>query len=86
MHSGRVLCQIQNKQGSIDIAEVEELVAYPFGFILNLSPEIEIKYGTSINVFLDASYNERYDFMLSLMYLEKINEDTPFPMRYKPIP
>lgn len=65
---------------------VSDLCAYPFGFILNLTPEYHIEYGTSIMELLDTEYNNVYDMQCTLMYLERINEEFPLPLQFKPIP
>lgn len=84
--SGLVGALIKNEQNGLDCAKVVDLAAYPFGFILNLSPDTEIKYGTSINSFLKYSYDERGDIELLLEYLERYNEDAPLPLVFKPLP
>ena len=67
---------------------VSELCVYPFGFILNLTPEYHIEYGTSIMNLLDAEYNNVYDMQYTLMYLERINKELllPLPLQFKPLP
>ena len=63
-----------------------DLSVYPFGFILNLTPETPIKYGTSIMDFFDAEYNELYPTAVSLMYLERTSSVLPMPLLFKPMP
>ena len=46
----------------IDTQLVSDLCVYPFGFILNLTPEKPIKYGTSIMPLLDTEYNKNYNY------------------------
>lgn len=65
---------------------ISDLCAYPFGFILNLSPEHHIEYGTSIMNLLDAEYNNAYDMQCTLMCLERINEEFPLPLQFKSLP
>lgn len=62
-----------------------DLGAYPFGFILNLTPEVPIEYGTSIMSFFDTEYNGRYSTTLGLMYLERPNSILPMPLIFKPL-
>ncbi len=86
LSSGIVGVLIKNEFNGVDYAKIVDLATYPFGFILNLSPEIELKYGTSINSFLKCTYNEKRNLELSLTYIERLNEDVPLPMVFKPLP
>lgn len=63
-----------------------DLGVYPFGFILNLTPETSVEYGTSIMNFLDTQYNNRYSTTLNLMYLERTDTVLPMPLVFKPLP
>ena len=63
-----------------------DLGAYPFGFILNLTPETPIEYGTSIMNFFDAEYHGLYSTIFSLMYLERTSSVLPMPLVFKPLP
>lgn len=62
------------------------LGAYPFGFILNLTPEIEFEYGTSLMNLFDAVYDKEYSMNWPLMYLERTNDIIPIPLLFKPLP
>ena len=70
----------------LEVANISELCAYPFGFILNLTPEIPVNYGVSIIDMLNIKYNDQCDFKLSLMYLEKANNSFPLPLVFKKAP
>ena len=70
----------------IDTQLVSDLCVYPFGFILNLTPEKPIKYGTSIMPLLDTEYNKNYNFTIPLQYLERKSDLLPLPLVFKPIP
>lgn len=70
----------------IDTQLVSDLCVYPFGFILNLTPEKPIKYGTSITPLLDTEYNKNYNFTIPLQYLERKSDLLPLPLVFKPIP
>ena len=70
----------------IDAQLVSDLCVYPFGFILNLTPEKPIKYGTSIMPLLDTEYNINYNFTIPLQYLERKSDVLPLPLVFKPIP
>ena len=63
-----------------------DLGAYPFGFILNLTPEIEFEYGTSLMNLFDAVYDKEYSMNWPLMYLERTNDIIPIPLLFKPLP
>lgn len=63
-----------------------DIGVYPFGFILNLTPETPIEYGTSIMDFFDAEYNGLYSTTFSLMYLERTSSVLPLPLVFKPLP
>ncbi len=63
-----------------------DLGVYPFGFILNLTPETSVEYGTSIMNFFDTKYNNRYSTTLNLMYLERTDPVLPMPLVFKPLP
>lgn len=63
-----------------------DLGAYPFGFILNLTPEFPIDHGTSIMNFFDTEYNNLYSQTLNLVYLERTSSVLPLPLVFKPLP
>ena len=65
---------------------MSDLCTYPFGFILNLSPEYPVEYGTSIVNFLDADYECGYGLKWGLVYLERTNEKLPLPLVFKKLP
>lgn len=81
--SGKIRAYIKTKDNSIDYVDIVDLAAYPFGFILNITPEKEIKYGTSINDLLNNSYHDKTELNLSLSYYERLNEEYPLPMVFK---
>ncbi len=58
------------KGNGVAIANVIDMAVYPFGFILNLNPEIELKYGISIMELFTAPYNSKYNMEIPLMFLE----------------
>ena len=63
-----------------------DLGAYPFGFILNLTPQTLIEYGTSIMNLFDATYGKEYSTKWPLMYLERTSDVLPMPLMFKPLP
>ena len=63
-----------------------DLAAYPFGFILNLTPQTPIEYGTSIMNLFDATFGKEYSTKWPLMYLERTSDVLPLPLMFKPIP
>ena len=63
---------------------VTDLCAYPFGFILNLSPEVPVKYGTSLMEWFKCEYSKKYGATLPLVYLERTNTTLPLPLQFKP--
>lgn len=63
-----------------------DLGVYPFGFILNLTPETPIENGTSIMDFFDAEYNGLYSTTFRLIYLERTSSVLPLPLVFKPLP
>ena len=72
--------------GQIERLSITDLCAYPFGFILNLSPEVAVEYGTSLNELLKCEYKQKYCITLPLIYLERANTEFPLPLQYKPLP
>ena len=69
----------------MESSSVVDLCAYPFGFILNLSPEVPVEYGTSLMEFFKCEYDKEYFITLGLMYLERINEQFPLPLQFRPV-
>lgn len=65
---------------------VADLCAYPFGFILNLSPEIPVEYGTSLMELFACEYDKEYSVMLPLVYLERTCTKLPLPLQFQPFP
>ena len=63
-----------------------DLGVYPFGFILNLTPQYEIEYGVSINNLLDTEYGKGYKVNITLQYLERTSDTMPMPLIFKPLP
>ncbi len=72
--------------GQLTTNQVAELGVYPFGFILNLTPENPIKYGLSIMEMFDTEYGKKYPAHLTFQYLERASNDMPLPLQYKPLP
>jgi len=81
IESGQILSGISQalikKDTGVAIANVIDMAVYPFGFILNLNPEIEFKYGISIMELFTTSYNDNYNIELKLMYLERSDKRAP---------
>lgn len=73
-------------ENTIKTGWVVDIGAYPFGFILNLTPEIPVEYGTSIMNMFDVKYEDKYLFDLTLMYLERSNTALPMPLMFKEFP
>lgn len=63
-----------------------ELSVYPFGFILNHTPEVPITFGTSIIDMLKADYGKKYKLKWDLQCLEKTSDVLPIPLLFKPLP
>lgn len=81
IESGQILSGIsqvfQHRSNGVAVANVVDMAVYPFGFILNLNPEIEIKYGISIIELFNASYKDLYNGEMVLMYLERSDKGKP---------
>lgn len=65
---------------------VSDLGVYPFGYILNLTPEYPIEFGASIMCFFETEYDKGYDMQWGLMYLERTSDTLPMPLQFKPLP
>ena len=87
IETGQLMCgpavAFIKKDESAEAICVADLGAYPFGFILNLTPEIPVEYGGSIMDMFNVKYDEKHDFKLSLMYLERRSVDFPLPLMFK---
>lgn len=70
---------------SIEAICASDLAVYPFGFILNLTPQYPIEYGASLLELFDTKYEETYKMNWSLMYLERTDEILPLPLQFKPL-
>ncbi len=85
--TGQLMCgpvvAFVKKDESAEAICVADLGVYPFGFILNLTPEIPVKHGTSIMDMFNVKYDDKCDFKLSLMYLERRSVDFPLPLVFK---
>lgn len=68
----------------VESSSVTDLCAYPFGFILNLSPEVPVEYGTSLIEWFKCKYDKVYRATLPLVYLERTNTEFPLPLQFKP--
>lgn len=87
IETGQLMCGpsvvFVKKDESAEAIRVADLGAYPFGFILNLTPETPVKYGGSIMDMFNVKYDEKCDFKLSLVYLERRSVDFPLPLIFK---
>lgn len=63
-----------------------DLGVYPFGFILNLTPENHIEYGASLMNLFDAEFDKEYSLQWALIYLERTSDALPLPLMFKPLP
>lgn len=77
---------IRKTETGFDSTWVCDLCAYPFGFILNLSPENPIEYGASLMGLFDTEYGKAYDMTWTLTYLERTSETLPMPLVFKALP
>ncbi len=62
-----------------------DLGAYPFGFILNLTPENPVEYGCSLMDLFDTEFDKEYSLQWALMYLERTSDTLPLPLLFKPL-
>lgn len=87
---GQLMCGptavFYKNEKSIETVWVADLCAYPFGFILNLTPEVAVEYGVSIMNMFDVNYDDKCKFEMSLMYLERRSKDLPLPLMFKNLP
>ena len=72
-------------ESGIEIILASDLAVYPFGFILNLTPQYPLEYGASLLNLFDAEYGKKYKIQWSLMYLERTDEKLPLPLLFKPL-
>ena len=79
-------CVLLKSDSGIDSVCVSDLAVYPFGFILNLTPEYQVQYGASMLPMFDAEYGKNYEMSWTLQYLERKNNDVPMPLQFKPVP
>jgi len=90
IETGQLMCGptgvLIKKDKGIETVVVADLGVYPFGFILNLTPEIPVKYGGSIMDMFNLKYDEKRDFKLSLTYLERVSNILPLPLIFKELP
>jgi len=70
----------------VDCTWVCDLCAYPFGFILNLSPENPVEYGASLMDLFNAEFGKAYNMTWLLTYLERTSDTLPMPLVFKPLP
>lgn len=77
---------VYKNNDSIETVWVADMGVYPFGFILNLTPEKPIGWGSSIMDMFNVGYDEKCEYNLSLMYLERANNALPLPLVFKIIP
>lgn len=83
--TGPMITLYLSEDNTVESSTVVDLCAYPFGFILNLSPEVSITYGTSLMDLFKCRYGKEYSVTLQLMYLERKNEQFPLPLQFQPI-
>ena len=83
--TGPMVALYLSENNKVESSSVVDLCAYPFGFILNLSPEVPVEYGTSLMEFFKCVYDKEYCITLGLMYLERINEQFPLPLQFRPV-
>ncbi|MBO4292111.1 MAG: hypothetical protein J5898_09410 [Lachnospiraceae bacterium] len=81
--TGPMVVLYLSDNNKVESSSVVDLCAYPFGFILNLSPEVPVEYGTSLMDFFKCEYDKEYCVTLPLMYLERKNADFPLPLQYQ---
>jgi len=74
---------IHKTETGFDTTWVCDLCAYPFGFILNLSPQNPVEYGASLMDLFDTEYGKAYDMTWTLTYLERTSEELPLPLVFK---
>lgn len=88
--NGQIMCgptAFKYENGdSFETLWVADIGVYPFGFILNLTPKEPVDWGISIMDMFDAGYDEKCNFELSLMYLERTNNAFPLPLMFKELP
>jgi len=86
-HTGKM--QLIKKSDDVDMGfykqTISEIGAYPFGFILNLTPEYPVEYGTSLADLFDTEYDKEYKVQLCLQYLERTEKGLAIPLNFKPI-
>ena len=87
IETGQLMCGptgvFIKKDKGVETVWVADLCTYPFGFILNLTPEIPVKYGGSIMDMFNLKYDDKCDFKLSLAHLERRSVDFPLPLIFK---
>lgn len=74
------------KNDSIESVCVVDIGVYPFGIILNLTPETPLEYGVSIMDMFSVEYDEKCELELTLMYLERSSSALPLPLMFKKLP
>ncbi len=77
---------VHKTDNGLETTLLSDLAVYPFGFILNLTPEHTIDYGVSLKELFDTEYGKEYDLKWSLMYLERTSDKFPLPLTFKPLP
>lgn len=82
---GPFVIACDEEETGIEIISASELAVYPFGFILNLTPQYPIKYGASLLKLFDTEYGKTYKIEWPLMYLERTDEKLPLPLQFKPL-
>lgn len=74
---------LKQNDSSIYVQNIAEIGAYPFGFILNMTPEHPIEEGISIMWMLDTEYGINYNVEIDIPYLEKKDINNPFNIGFK---
>ena len=77
-------CVLLKSDSGIVSVCVSDLAVYPFGFILNLTPEHPVEHGASMLPMLDTEYGKNYEMSWTLQYLERKNNNVPLPLQFKP--
>ncbi len=79
-------CVLRKTDTGMESVCVSDLAVYPFGFILNLSPEYQASYGASMLPLFDADYGKNYAMEWRLQFLERTSNDMPLPLMFKDLP
>ena len=81
-----IVASVNKETNEMSATQAAEIAAYPFGFILNLTPENPVEHGGSIMYMLNAEYGKQYKMTWYLRYLERTSLELPMPLIFKPLP